>query len=179
MFTASQSALVFVDVQGRLAEGMVGREGLFRNLERLVRGVRALGLPILWTEQNPARMGGTAAPFPELLAGVVPIPKMSFGCCGEPTFMSALEALGRRACIVAGIECHVCIHQTVVQLLARGYAVQVPADAVSSRAELNLNLGLSRLRTAGADVTCVESVLFELMQTADHPAFRTVLGIVK
>jgi nicotinamidase-related amidase len=104
---------------------------------------------------------------------------MAFGCGGEPAFMRALEATNRRQVLLAGIECHVCVLQTALQLVERKYAVQVLADAVSSRSEVNYNLGLERIRRSGADVTCVESALFELMQTAEHPAFREVLQAVK
>ena len=179
MFTLDQTVLTIIDVQGKLAQLMHAREALFLNLQRLVTGAQVLKLPILWTEQNPAKMGPTIPELGALLSGITPINKMAFGCGGEPAFMRALEATGRRQVLLAGIECHVCVFQTAAQLVERQYAVQVVADAVSSRSEANYHIGLERLQRAGAEVTCVESALFELMQTADHPAFRQVLQAVK
>ncbi len=180
IFTPAETVVAIVDVQGRLAERMADAATLLDALRRLVAGVRAMGVPILWTEQNPERMGPTVGPLRDLLADLTPIPKMSFSCCGEPAFMRALEAHPeRRSVVLAGIECHVCIYQTAAHLLARGYAVQIPADAVGARATANRDIALQRLRAGGADITCVESVLFELLRSADHPAFREVLRIVK
>ncbi len=179
MLRIDQTVLVVVDVQGKLAQLMFERDRLFEQLQRLARGAQALQLPVLLTEQNPARMGGTIEELRALLPGVTAIPKMSFGCGGEPTFMQQLEALRRRQVLLVGIETHVCVFQTAAQLVEKLIEVQVVADAVSSRTETNYRLGLERIRAAGATLTSVESALFELMGTADHPAFRTVLGIVK
>lgn len=179
MFTIDRSVLVLIDVQGKLAELMVRRDDLYRHLDRLIRGAQALQIPILWTEQNPTRMGPTVEPLRTLLHAIAPIPKMSFSCAGEPVFAKALAALNRNQIILAGIETHVCVFQTAADLVRNGNSVVVPADAVSSRSEDNYRVGLERIRTAGATIASVESILFELMRTADHPAFRTILALVK
>jgi nicotinamidase-related amidase len=179
MLQTGSSVFVLVDVQGRLAEAMHGKEALFENLRRAVAGARALGVPILWTEQSPEKIGPTIPQLAELLAGEKPIPKTSFSCCGEKAFMDRLLSSGRRQVILAGIEAHVCVYQTAADLTEAGYEVEVVSDAVSSRTEANRLLGLERIRACGARVTGVEMFLFELMRTAAHPAFREILKIVR
>ncbi len=179
MLQASNSVLALIDVQERLAQVMDHREELFLNLQKMVKGAKALEVPVLWLEQNPGRMGQTIPDLRELLAGQTPIPKMSFSCCGEPLFVENLETLARRQVLLAGIEAHVCVYQTAADLIHRGFEVQVVADAVSSRRPVDLSIGLERCRAAGATVTCVEMALFELMRTARHPAFKEVLKIVR
>jgi nicotinamidase-related amidase len=179
MLSETNTVLVLIDVQGKLAQVMHDQETLFANLQKLVRGAAVLRLPVLWLEQNPGRMGGTIPELRELLAAQAPIAKMSFSGGGEPRFMQALEALGRRQILLAGIETHVCVYQTAVDLLAQGFEVQVAADAVSSRRPTDRDIGLARTQAEGAAITCVEMALFELMRTADHPAFREILKIVR
>ena len=162
-----------------LADVMHGRDALLHSLKQLIAGVKALGLPVLWLEQNPDRMGATVPELAELLPGQRPITKMSFSCCGAPPFVAALAQSARRQVILCGIETHVCICQTARDLGAAGYAVEVVEDAVSSRTPDNKRLGLDKVRAAGGQITSVETILFELLRTAEHPAFRTVLRLVK
>ena len=180
MLSSNQTALVVVDVQGKLAGLMHEAAALFENVARLVKGCRALGVPVIWMEQNPKGLGPTvpevAAAMPE---GLSPIAKMSFGCCGEPRFTAALEASGRRQVLLAGIEAHICVHQTAVALKARGYEVHLVADAVSSRKPFNRDLAIARLGRGTAELTSVEMALFEMLGTAEHPAFREVARLVK
>lgn len=179
MFTQQESALVLIDIQGKLAESMQEREALSDNLIRLARSAALLQLPTLWVEQSPDKMGRTIAPLAELLSGHLPIAKTSFSCCGEPTFMQALKQTGRHQLILAGIECHVCVFQTAADLLAAGYEVQVVADAVSSRTLANRQIGLERMRALGAQITSTETLLFELMKTSSHPNFRDIAKLIR
>jgi len=180
MLDPKQAVLVVVDVQGKLAGLMHEKEALFENVARLVRGCRALGVPVVWAEQNPKGLGPTvpevAAAMPE---GLAPIPKMSFSCCGEPRLLKALEATGRRQALICGIETHVCVYQTAADLRARHYDVQVVADAVSSRKPSNRDLALARLALGTAELTSVEMALFEMLRTAEAPAFKEVARLVK
>lgn len=171
--------VVVVDIQGRLAELMQGREELYEQVRRLAGGARCLGLPLLVTEQNPAKLGATRAELAEALAGAPVIAKMTFSCAGEPAFMAALAATGRGQVLLCGIETHVCLWQTVADLLAQGYQVFVAADAVSSRTAQNRELGLARMRQAGAVLVSTEMALMELMRTAEHPQFREVLKLIR
>jgi nicotinamidase-related amidase len=179
MLAQDHTLLMIVDVQGKLAELMHEREALFRALRRLIQGAQALGLPLLVTEQNPAGLGPTRPEIADLLVGAPNLPKRSFSCLGEPRLREALAAAGRRQVLLAGIEAHVCVYQSAADLVAAGYHVEVVADAVSSRTAANRDIGLRKARDAGAALTCVETALFELLRTADHPAFRPVLAVVK
>jgi nicotinamidase-related amidase len=178
MLIRDDAVLVVVDVQGKLARLMHEAEALFDQLSRLIRGARALDLPIIVTEQNPDGLGPT---IPELAPLLPPerIAKRAFSCGGEPAFLAALEATGRRQVLVAGIEAHICVYQTAADLASRGYEVEVVSDAVSSRTAANRAVGLERMRQAGARVTSVEMALFELLGAADGDAFKAILRIVK
>jgi len=173
MLKIENSVLVLVDVQGRLAQLMYDRAFLLASLARLLRGMQRLAVPVIWTEQNPARMGGTVPELRDLMQGATPVSKMSFSCVGEPAFVTRLEQFQRRQVLLAGIETHVCVHQTAADLKGLGYEPHVVADAVSSRTALN------RIARGGAVLTTVEMALFEMMRTAEHPAFKDVLRIVK
>ena len=179
MLTPDQTALVLIDVQGRLAQLMHDRDALFDSLQRLVKGVRVLGLPILWLEQYPQGLGPTIPELAALLSDLQPVAKTSFSACGSEEFGRQLAATGRRQLLLAGIEAHVCVYQTAVDLLAAGHEVEVVADAVSSRALANRSLGLDRMQRAGASITGVEMALFGLLRTAQAPAFREIARLVK
>lgn len=174
-----KTVLVLIDVQGKLAQAMHRKEDLFANLVKLVQGAQALGLPILWLEQNPDGLGSTIPELAGLLAEHQPIIKFSFSACGENAFMKALTHLNRRQLLLAGIETHVCVYQTAADLCGQGYDVQVVADAVSSRTPENRKIGLHRIRTAGASLTSVETALFELVAVARGEVFKRLLRIVK
>jgi len=178
MLQPDNTVLALVDVQGKLLPAIHEHEALVENTRRLVAGLNALGVPIVFTEQNPAGLGPTVPPVAELLAGE-PITKMTFSCCGEPGFLEAIESTGRNQLLLAGIEAHVCVCQTALGLLDRGYEVFVVADAIGSRAASNKAVALDRMTAAGTTMVSVEMALFELLETADRPAFREILRIVK
>ena len=178
MLKRENSVLLFIDVQGRLSELVDGAEALFKNLRRLLGGMNALNVPVLVTEQIPEKLGATRDEFMPFLANR-PIAKSTFGCCGEPEFSKALAEWNRRQVILCGIETHVCVYQTALELLADGYEVQVVSDAVSSRDPANKALALRRMETEGAKLTGTEMVLFELLGDAKDPAFKSVLQVVK
>jgi len=179
MLGIHDSVFVLVDVQGPLAEVMYQKETLFDNLQRLVSGMRILGVPIIWMEQNPEKMGRTIPQLSEILEGESPSPKMSFSCHSNSTFHKLLKKSGRRNVVLAGIEAHVCIYQTARELVDDGCYEEVVADAVSSRSLDNKQIALDRIRDCGVHLTTTEMVLFELMRTAKHPRFKQILQIVK
>jgi nicotinamidase-related amidase len=179
MLTIEKTALVLIDVQGKLAQLMHNREALFKQLQVAIKGMQALGAPIFWLEQNPAGLGATIPELAGLLAAQKPIAKMSFSCCGSAEFMLALKASGRAQVLLAGIEAHVCVYQTARDLLAARCDVEVVADCVSSRSAENRLIGLEKMRAAGAGITCVETALFELLRTAESPKFKEVVRLVK
>jgi nicotinamidase-related amidase len=174
-----RTVLVVVDVQEKLARAMYAEEMLFDNLQRLIRGVKVLEIPVLLVEQYPRGLGSTVDKVKELLPGIRPIIKDTFSCCDNDEFMKKLEALNRRQVLVAGIEAHICVYQTAVGLRERGYEVQVVADAVSSRTLENKEIGLAKMKGYGVDITSVETTLFELLRVARGERFKEILNIVK
>ena len=178
MLDAQQTVLAIVDVQEKLARVMPDRPALEDALVRLIRGAAVLELPVLWAEQNPDGLGPTVPAVAEVLSGE-PLVKHSFSCWGAAAFREALAATGRRQVLLAGIEAHICIWQTTADLRAAGYEVEVAADATASRAAGNKEVALGRIRAAGGGVTSVETALFELLRTAEGPAFKEILRIVK
>lgn len=179
MLQTEDSALILVDIQGKLARLMVEKENLYRNLKILINGAKILGIPMIWVEQTPEKLGPTIPEIANLLPGMMPIKKNSFSCCGCERFQTELEGLKRRQAIIAGIEAHVCVCQTALQLLEQGYPVHVVADGISSRTHRNRDIAIGRMRQSGAAIVSTEMVLFELLQSDDHPGFREVIGLVK
>jgi nicotinamidase-related amidase len=179
MLEGSNTLLLIVDIQEKLARAMHAREDLIRRAQQLVQGAVVLDVPILCTEQNPKGLGPTVPEVQTALPGVRPIAKFSFGCAGCSEFMAALQAAGRRNVLIAGIETHVCVYQTTRELLEKGYGVEVVADACSSRSLHNHQIGLDKMRSAGASITCMETALFELLRVAEGPTFKQILQIVK
>lgn len=179
MLSVDRSALVLIDVQGKLASLMFEKDRLYRNLQILLRGARILDVPILWLEQYPKGLGPTVPEIAELLTGLTPIAKTAFSACGEPQFIEALERTGRRQTLVAGIESHVCVYQTTRDLLTSGHDVEVVTDAVSSRTETNYRVGLERMSSMGAGLSSVEMCLFELMRQAGGDQFKEISRLVR
>ncbi|MCX8044327.1 MAG: hydrolase [Desulfobacterota bacterium] len=172
--------LVVIDVQGNLAMAMHGRERLFDNLVRLITGIQVFSIPILWTEQNPKKLGPTIPSIAQAMPNMLhPIPKLSFSCFREKAFADALIATQRFDVVVAGIEAHICVYQTAFDLMSAGYRVHVIADGVASRTPKNCSLALQCMRDAGARLTSVEMLLFELLKTADSDRFKEIARIVK
>ncbi len=180
MLKADGSVLVVVDVQGKLARLMHGRESLFASLGKLIRGARELELPIVWAEQNPEGLGPTIPEVSKFMPeGLAPIPKFSFSCCGEPRFIEALEKTGRKQVLICGIEAHICVYQTALELTERGCEVHLVADAVSSRNPMNRDVALMKLGRGGVSLTTVEMALFEMLGVAEGPKFKQIVKIVK
>ena len=179
MLDIQKCCLVVVDVQGKLAGLMYGREGLFKNIQILIKAAKILNIPIIWSQQQPKAIGVTVPQIANLLAGSEPINKASFSCCGEEKFNDRLSALGRRQVLLCGIEAHVCIYQTAADLLQNGYYVDVIADAVSSRTPENKQTAINRMRTMGAGISSTEMALFELLKTAEHPQFKQIAKLIK
>ena len=179
MITSTDTALILVDVQAKLLPAMHAREALLDNLKRLVQGVRILGVPILWTEQNPSGLGPTLPEIADLLPQQKPVSKFSFSCCGSEQFRKELKALNRRNMLIAGIESHVCVYQTAADLVNLQCEVQVVSDAVASRTPENKLIGLEKSKSVGACLTSTETVLFELLKDANSEKFKEIIKIVK
>ena len=180
MLNVDNTALLVIDVQGKLAQLMYQKDNLFANLEKIIRGAQVLEIPIIWTEQVPEKLGQTTPAIARLLVkSAEPISKASFSCCGIKPFVNQLQALQRHQILITGIETHICVYQTAIDLLDMGYEVQIVADAVSSRTAENRQLGLERLKETGAIITSTEMALFELLRIAEGDKFRQITKIVK
>lgn len=177
MLSRENTFLIVVDIQGNLARVMDEQAFLIENNQKLIKGARVLGIPVLVTEQNP--LGTTIPEIADLLPDVQAITKDSFSCCAEETFMNAVRAMNRKQVLMTGIEAHVCVYQTAMDLLTMGYEVQVAADAVSSRTARNRDIGIRKLRDCGAILTSAEMALFELLKTAADPKAKDLFKIIK
>jgi len=179
MLSVEDTLLVIVDIQEKLWQAMHEKEALRENARKMIQAAKILGVPILWTEQNPKGLGPTLPELRELLTHIEPIHKLSFSCLGEPRFQEELERVDRDQILVAGIESHVCVYQTVLDLLDLGHEVEVLADAVSSRTPENKAIGLAKCEANGAWITSVETAIFELLRVAEGEEFKQMLKVVK
>jgi nicotinamidase-related amidase len=172
---ASASLLCVIDVQERLLAAMPDAPGLVARCRRLAVAARLLDVPTVLTEQYPRGLGRT----PVALADALPpaIEKTSFSCLGCTTFAQAIGR-GVHVAVLAGLETHVCIAQTALDLLARGLGVAVCVDAIRSRHAIDHEVALRRLEASGAVLVTTEAVLFEWCRTADHPRFQEVRRLV-
>jgi nicotinamidase-related amidase len=179
MLTPEHTVLVVVDFQEKLVRAMHEKQALVDNAAKMVQGAKILGLPILWTEQNPKGLGSTVPEIATLLSDMQPVTKLSFSCCGEARFMELLLELNRKQFLLCGIESHVCVYQSAADLLNLGGEVQVVADAVSARTPANRDIGLERCKELGASLTSAETALFELLKIAEGDKFKQMLKVVK
>jgi isochorismate hydrolase len=171
--------LVIVDIQTKLLNVMFEKERLISSCQKLIQSLSLLEIPMVVTEQYPEGMGPTDPVILELLQERDTISKMSFSCCGVEDFSQRIKSSGKKQVVVIGIESHICILQTVHDLLFQNYSVYVPYDAVSSRKEGDYRYALDRMRQAGVIIGSVESAIFELMKTAEIPVFRKISKIIK
>jgi len=179
MLERKRTLLIVTDIQGNLASLMFKREELFNNIGDMIEGVKELGIPILWVEQYPKGLGRTVREVEIHLEGYEPLPKKTFSSLRDPVINKRFNEFGKNQVILTGIETHVCIHQTAMDLLARGIETHIVADAVSSRTEFNKLIALEKLARAGACITSVETALFELLEVAEGEAFKEILRLVK
>jgi nicotinamidase-related amidase len=179
MLATEKTVFILIDVQGKLAQLMHNKEDLFENLQKVIKGLTILGVPVVWAEQIPKNLGPTLPEIAQLLPDLEPVAKTSFSCCGNNTILQKLRQLNRNQVLLAGIETHVCVYQTALDLINSSYEVQVIADAVSSRTQENKKIGLDRIERAGGLITSTEMALFELLGSADAPKFKEIIKIVK
>jgi len=179
MLQVDDTALVIVDVQGKLAKIMHQSQELLTNISNMIQGAKLLNIPVLWLEQYPKGLGSTNEQIQALLTSNTPVEKMTFSACKTEAFQQQLEKLNKKSLLVAGIESHICVYQTVTDLLERHYEVEIITDCISSRTLENKQVGIDKMVSIGAKVTSVEMALFELMQTAEHPKFKEISRLIK
>jgi nicotinamidase-related amidase len=174
----ARTALLVVDIQERLLPSIWEDQRVLRECVRLVHGANLLGLPVLVTEQYRQGLGPTVAEVASLLPGIDPVQKTAFSGC-TPEVVDRLTRADRRDVLLCGIECHVCVTQTALDLLDTGFDVYTVSDACSSRTPENWRVGLERMQSAGVTPVSVEMALFELLGRAGTDEFKRILNLVK
>lgn len=177
--TRANTGLVMVDIQERLLPAICERERVVQNALRLIKGAGILNLPVLVTEQYRKGIGVTVPEIASAIPDFAPIEKTAFSCLGAPGFVERLRSRGVSEVVLCGIETHVCVCQTTLDLLTAGFRPFVVADAISSRTPANHRLGVERMRDAGAIIVSTEMILFELLERAGTDEFKQVLALVK
>ncbi|RMH79627.1 MAG: hydrolase [Calditrichaeota bacterium] len=173
------TAAVVVDVQERLFPHIHDHEQLEQNLVKLIQGVKILGLPLIVTQQYTRGLGPTIPAVAEAVGEFTPLEKLTFSCCGDQGFMDAVKALGRKHILLMGIEAHVCVLQTALDLLEQGFQPVVIEDCISSRRLNDKRVALRRMIQEGVMLSTYESILFELCMVAGTDQFKAISRLVK
>ena len=174
-----EAVLVLVDFQERLMPAMRKCDKVIGKAAMLAKGCKEFDIPMLVTQQYTKGMGDTVPEMKEALGEFEHIEKKEFSCMMNQEFKAALAGTGRKTAIVTGCETHVCVLQTVLDLLAEDYNVYIVTDCVSSRKRNTRDTAIERMIGAGAIPTTAEAVLFELLRSADDPAFKAISKLVK
>jgi nicotinamidase-related amidase len=174
-----QTAGLIIDIQEKLTPYIYKHELISSNTTLLIRGLKVLDIPVILTQQYTRGLGETIAPIYEAIGNITPVEKISFSCCDEPVFMEKLGHLGRKNIIIAGTEAHVCVLQTVLDLMDKAYLPVVVEDCISSRKKRDKKTAVERMRKEGAIITTYESILFELTRFAGTEAFKQISKIIK
>jgi nicotinamidase-related amidase len=174
---SGDTALLVIDMQERLLAVVPEAKRITWNCRRLIDGARTLGVRMVVTEQNPGKLGPTAAALAR--AETARLAKMAFSCgaCGEA--FAEFEALGIDRLLLCGIETHVCVQQTALDLLSAGYRVYVAADAVGTRNAIDHEMALRRMESSGVVITTTEAALFEWCERAGTDEFRAISALAK
>jgi nicotinamidase-related amidase len=170
---------VIIDVQERLFPHIYENERLSRNLIILIKGLNLLKIPILVVQQYTKGLGPTIQPLAEALGTFQAIEKNSFSCCDELSFIENISQFMKKNIIIAGIESHVCVQQTVTDLLGLGYIPIVIEDCVASRKENDKKIAIERMKMEGAIIATYESILFELCRFSNTDVFKSISNLLK
>ncbi len=178
---ADRCALIVVDIQEKLLPPIFNKDEMVKNSQLLVRLANILEIPTIVTTQYVKGLGPTVPEIASLLTGTPPIDKMQFGCFGSDQFRSALKALpgNRNTLLVCGMEAHICVMQTVLGALNDGYLVHVATDAIGSRVRWNWDIGIDRMRAAGAVISTTEMMIYELLRASGTAQFKQMLPYLK
>ncbi len=171
---------LIIDMQEKIFPAMAGGDQLLEKTKKLIEGLKVLEVPMLTTTQYSKGLGGLLPEMTEIIPrGVMEVDKMTFSCCGTEEFRIALKSLHRDTVIVAGIESHVCVEQTVIDLIELGFTTVVATDCISSRNPVDKEMAMRRMATEGAVLGTMESILFELLRKAGTDEFKAISKIVK
>lgn len=179
MINTENAVVLLIDMQGKLAQKVVGSEELHQNVAQLLRGCQHFDIPVVWVEQLPEKLGATTPALADLMPDNTPIAKYTFSAFAEPQVEQVLNSLNRKQVILCGIETHVCVYQTACDLLRHHYHVHLVTDATSSCQPAHYQSGITMMQQHGAWVTVVEALLFEWQQHAEGPDFKAFLSLIK
>ncbi len=174
-----KACLLIVDVQERFREHIENFELMTKNIVILIKVANRLGLPVILSEQYPEGLGPTIKEFLLVLENHKTFAKTAFSCCQAESFVKHLEELRRPQILATGIESHVCMNQTVHDLLARGYQTHIIADAISSRKNVNKKIGIKKMLDSGAIISSTEMATFELLETSSANDFKYIQSLFK
>ncbi|MGO9612051.1 MAG: hydrolase [Dissulfurispiraceae bacterium] len=177
--TRHNSILALIDIQDKLAAIMKSRDELVENCLHLIEIATLLKMPIVLTEQYPKGLGRTVEKIIKKLPVYEPFEKLTFSSCEERKFSDALRQHDKKTVILTGMEAHICILQTCIGLLEKGYDVHLVCDAVCSRTENNWKMAMEFMRDAGAVITSTETVLFQLLKNAGTDEFKIISKRIK
>ena len=179
LLVSDKTALLIIDIQERIIPVINDYKSVVENTIKLIKGFKVLGLPIYFTEQYPKGLGPTVKSITDELKETAAIQKVSFSCSGAGELFETLQNKGLLQICICGVETHVCVQQTVLDLIENGFQSNVAADATSSRKTKDYEFALARMRHHGAEVTTSEAILFELMNVCGTDTFKQVSKIVK
>lgn len=180
LLNPEDTMLLVIDIQDKLLPAQFNSETVLKNALAIVKACKELEIPVLVSEQYPRGLGSTVAEIKENLSeDTVYFEKVNFGCCNENGFNDLLKTFNKKQILVCGMESHVCVHQTVYDLIQHGYEVHLIQDAIGSRKEYEHKVGLERMIASGAVPSCTEMAIFELLQCAKNPKFKQVQALIK
>lgn len=171
--------MVVVDVQEKLLPYVIGKDEVLGNIQMLIKFAHIMDIPVILTEHYPKGLGVTVSEIKEVLSEYEPKEKVIFSCWGSMDFKEKLKELGIKTLMIAGIESHICVQQTTLDAINSGYEVHVISDAVSSRTQRNLDIGIEKMRQFNAVISSTEMAMYEIMERADTKEFKEVLKLVK
>lgn len=179
MLNENDTGLIVTDIQGRLAQTVYESDALLVKCAQLIKAAGLLSLPIIWLEQVPEKLGPTTPALQPFIDKHAMIAKCTFDACQNARFVDTIQHSGKSQWLVCGIEAHICVYQTTLSLLERGYTVYPVNDAMSSRQADDKQLALANLRDAGAVISSVEMCLYQLLGSSEHRAFADILALIK
>ncbi|MBW1742885.1 MAG: hydrolase [Deltaproteobacteria bacterium] len=181
LLTSENAIFLIVDLQERLLPKIFEFERVTANCVLLIKFAQIIGIPLLVTTQYERGLGPTVGRIKDVLSEVNSVDKVEFGCFDNERFLEQVRALGhsRNTVVLCGIESHICLTQTALGALEKGYNVHVASDATSSRTQWNWKIGLDRMRQAGAVISSTEMILYEILRRSDSTEFKAILPYLR
>jgi nicotinamidase-related amidase len=177
--SSEDAALLVIDIQDRLTVVMEEKDEVIKNTLHLVELAKLFDIPVIVTEQYPMGLGPIVEEVKEALPVYAPVEKTSFDCCGVGDFLDEVRNVNRKKIIVSGMETHVCVLQTTLSLIKEGYEIHLASDAICSRDARNKTIALDMMASAGAVVSCTETILFQILKKAGTEEFKTIIKLIK